>query len=96
MKKKAGDAELTEEHEIKQRDLSLTGDMWVDRERAAVRDIQETVRYSVKCQSCHPYQFKMGYNFTTSLGFKYHLPWENNEIMDTLGSSQVFCHFLGH
>ena len=47
VKKKAGDAELAEEHEMKQRDLSLTGDMWVDRERAAVRDIQETVRHSV-------------------------------------------------
>ena len=40
VKKKAGDAELCEEHEMKLRDLSLTGDMWVDRERAAVRDIQ--------------------------------------------------------
>ena len=40
VKKKTGDAELCEEHEMKLRDLSLTGDMWVDRERAAVRDIQ--------------------------------------------------------
>ena len=58
-KKKAGDAELAEEHElkvntsheegiqvcisffVKVRDLTITGDVWVDRERAAVRDIQE-------------------------------------------------------
>ena len=55
-KKKAGDAELAEEHELKVstheeiekvshffklRDLTITGDVWVDRERAAVRDIQE-------------------------------------------------------
>jgi len=44
VKKKAGDAELCEEHEMKLRDLSLTGDMWVDRERAAVRDIQNIER----------------------------------------------------
>ena len=26
---------------VKVRDLTITGDVWVDRERAAVRDIQE-------------------------------------------------------
>ena len=40
VKKKAGDAELCEEHELRLRELSITGDVWVDKERAAVRDIQ--------------------------------------------------------
>ena len=42
VKKKAGDAELCEEHELRLRELSITGDVWVDKERAAVRDIQES------------------------------------------------------
>ena len=40
VKKKAGDAELCGEQEVRLRELSITGDVWVDRERAAVRDIQ--------------------------------------------------------
>ena len=39
VKKKAGDAELCEEHEVRLRELSITADVWVDKERAAVREV---------------------------------------------------------
>ena len=40
VRKKPESAELAGERELRVRELSIAGDTWVERERAAVRDIQ--------------------------------------------------------
>lgn len=42
VRKKPESAELAGERELRVRELSIAGDTWVERERAAVRDIQAT------------------------------------------------------